>query len=217
MNGGTHRITAAAVAEAVEVGILDGDFAPGQRLVEADLTEQFGCSRGVVRAALVDLEHRGYVVRTANQGARVREVTIDEALANLEVRTVIEGLCAAKAAEHVTDDEIDELRGIAERMRAAVRAGDPVGLSALNTELHNRIIDISAQPIAREALTRLKAHSIRHQFQLALRPGRPSTSVPEHLAVIEAICARDPHTAEREMREHLLKVIEALRPGDSAD
>lgn len=213
----THRITPAAVAEAVQVGILDGDFAPGQRLVEADLTEQFGCSRGVVRAALVDLEHRGYVVRTANQGARVREVTMDEALANLEVRMVIEGLCAAKAAQLVSDAEVDELRGLADAMRQAAQDGDPVGLSALNTRLHDRIIEISAQPIARESLARLKAHSIRHQFRLALRPGRPSTSVPEHLAVIEAICARDPQAAEREMREHLLKVIEALRAVNSPE
>lgn len=217
MTDAAHRITPAAVAEAVQVGILDGDFAPGQRLVEADLTEQFGCSRGVVRAALVDLEHRGYVVRTANQGARVREVTMEEALANLEVRMVIEGLCAAKAAQLVTDAEIDELRAIADAMRQAAEHSDPVGLSALNTRLHDRIIEISAQPIARESLARLKAHSIRHQFRLALRPGRPSTSVPEHLAVIEAICARDPQAAEREMREHLLKVIEALRAGDNAN
>ena len=142
---------------------------------------------------------------------------MEEALANLEVRMVIEGLCAAKAAQSVTDAEIDELRGIADAMRQAAQDGDPVGLSALNTRLHDRIIEISAQPIAQESLTRLKAHSIRHQFRLALRPGRPSTSVPEHIAVIEAICARDPQAAEREMREHLLKVIEALRPDEHAD
>lgn len=216
MDATPPRLTAAAVAEAVQVGILDGELAPGQRLVEADLMEQYGCSRGVVRAALVDLEHRGFVVRTANQGARVRKVTVEEALANLEVRMVIEGLCAAKAAERITDDEITELQDIADRMRQAAAAGDPVGLSALNHRLHDRIIEISAQPIARESLTRLKAHSIRHQFRLALRPGRPSHSVPEHTAVIDAICARDAEAAERVMRAHLLNVIEALRPDADA-
>jgi DNA-binding GntR family transcriptional regulator len=52
---------------------------------------------------------------------------------------------------------------------------------------------------------------VRHRFQLALRPGRPQHSLNEHLAMIEAIRARDPQAAEAAVRAHLTSVIEALR------
>ncbi|MBV9381522.1 MAG: FCD domain-containing protein, partial [Streptosporangiaceae bacterium] len=52
---------------------------------------------------------------------------------------------------------------------------------------------------------------VRHQFQLALRPGRPQASLPQHLAIIDAIAARRPEAAEEAARGHLRSVIAALR------
>jgi DNA-binding GntR family transcriptional regulator len=51
---------------------------------------------------------------------------------------------------------------------------------------------------------------VRHQFRLSLVPGRPSVSLPEHLAIIDAIAARDPDIAERTMCAHLDSVLSAL-------
>ena len=51
---------------------------------------------------------------------------------------------------------------------------------------------------------------VRHQFRLALVPGRPSVSLPEHLAIIDAVCARDPEQAERAMHTHLDSVLTML-------
>ena len=82
--------------------IVHGDFAPNQRLVEADLSEQFGASRATVRSALVELANEGLVERVQNRGARVRAVSLAEAIEISEVRMVVEGLCAAKAAERIT-------------------------------------------------------------------------------------------------------------------
>lgn len=84
------------VADLIQANILSGDFAPGQRLVESELSETFNSSRGAVRSALIDLTHEGLVERIANRGARVRTVSVEEAVALTEVRMVVEGLCAAK-------------------------------------------------------------------------------------------------------------------------
>ncbi|WP_375489367.1 GntR family transcriptional regulator [uncultured Jatrophihabitans sp.] len=200
-----------AVADGIRAGILDGEFAPGQRLVEAELTARFGASRGAVRAALVDLAHEGIVERIVNRGARVRTVSLDEAVEITEARMVLEGLCAAKAAERITDDEIRELRALGEQMRAAVAAGEVMTYSQLNQRLHNRVREISAQPVAADLLGRLRAQNVRHQFRLALRPGRPQVSLPEHLAIIDEVCSHNPDAAERAARRHLTSVIEALR------
>jgi DNA-binding GntR family transcriptional regulator len=200
-----------SVADAIRASILDGEFAPGQRLIEAELTARFAVSRGVVRSALIDLAHEGIVERIANRGARVRTVTAAEAVEITEARMVLEGLCAAKAAERIADNEVDELRALGRQMQAAVAGGEVMLYSRLNQRLHNRIREISAQPVAADLLTRLRAQNVRHQFRLALRPGRPQVSLPEHLAIIDEVCAHNSEAAERAARRHLASVIEALR------
>ncbi|CAM5619387.1 GntR family transcriptional regulator OS=Streptomyces fumanus OX=67302 GN=GCM10018772_35640 PE=4 SV=1 [Streptomyces fumanus] len=182
-----------------------------QRLVENELAEQFGVTRASIRAALIDLEAQGLVERIRNRGSRVRVVTVEEAVAITECRLVLEGLRAAKAAAAVDDAQLAELKELGTAMRKAVAGGDPLTYSELNHELHTRIREFSGQRTAVELLERLNAQLVRHRFQLALRPGRPQQSLKEHLAMIEAIEARDPRAAEEAVRAHLTSVIEALR------
>ncbi|GHB32163.1 hypothetical protein GCM10010377_23060 [Streptomyces viridiviolaceus] len=191
--------------------ILRGEMAPAQRLVENELAEQFGVTRASIRAALIDLESQGLVERIRNRGSRVRVVTVEEAVAITECRLVLEGLCAAKAAVAVSDEQLAELKELGTAMRKAVAGGEPLVYSDLNHELHARIREFSGQLTAVELLERLNAQLVRHRFQLALRPGRPQQSLNEHLAMIEAIEARDPQAAEAAVRAHLTSVIEALR------
>lgn len=201
---------AGTVLDRIREAILSGEFVPNQRLVEADLSEQFAASRAAVRTALLELAHEGLVERMQNRGARVRAVSLAEAIEICEVRMVLEGLCAAKAAERVTEAEDTELAGIGAAMRSAVSGGDVLGYSRLNQRLHRRIREISAQRTAATVLERLRAQSVRHQFRLAMQPGRPTLSLPEHLAIIDAIRAHDPQAAERAAQAHLRSVIRAL-------
>jgi DNA-binding GntR family transcriptional regulator len=199
------------VLAAIREAIIAGEFAPNQRLVEADLSMRFGASRAGVRSALFELANEGLVERVQNRGARVRAVTLDEAIEISEVRMVVEGLCAAKAAEHISDKEIAELRALGAAMRTAVAGGHVLRYSELNQRLHLRIRQISGQSAAGGVLERLRGQNVRHQFRLALVPGRPDVSLAEHLAIIDEICARAPDAAERAARRHLLSVIEALK------
>ncbi|AZS83684.1 GntR family transcriptional regulator [Streptomyces griseoviridis] len=191
--------------------ILHGEMAPAQRLVENELAEQLGVTRASIRAALIDLEAQGLVERIRNRGSRVRVVTVEEAVAITECRMALEGLCAAKAATLVTDEQIAELTELGTAMTKAVADGEPMTYSELNQRLHARVRDFSGQRTAVDLLERLNAQLVRHRFQLALRPGRPQHSLNEHLAMIDTISARDPQAAETAVRAHLTSVIEALR------
>lgn len=204
-----------AALVALQRAIGAGDVVPGQRLVEAELAERFGVTRPGVRAALIELTAAGLIERIPNRGARVRVVSLEEAVAITECRMVLEGLCAAKAAERVTDGAIAGLREIGAGMRRAVADGEPLKYSALNSQLHRTIREIAAQSVAADLLERLQGQLVRHQFRLALRPGRPHQSLPEHLALIEAIARRDPEAADAAARAHLRSVITALRDPDS--
>jgi DNA-binding GntR family transcriptional regulator len=199
-----------AALEALRGALLAGDVVPGQRLVEAELAETFGVTRASMRAALIELTAEGLVERIPNRGARVRVVTTAEAIAITECRMVLEGLCAAKAAENATDDQVDRLVRIGALMRAAVEDGEPMKYSAMNRDLHRVVREMSGQSVATELLERLQSQIVRYQFRLAMRDGRPHASLPEHLAIIDAIARRDPEAAESAARAHLRSVIVAL-------
>jgi DNA-binding GntR family transcriptional regulator len=190
---------------------LSGDVAPGQRLVEEELAAMLGVTRQSLRAALLDLTADGLVERIPNRGARVRVVSTAEAVAITECRMALEALCAVKAAERITDEEAVRLRELGEQLKRAVADGNPLKYSELNRELHRRVGAISCQATAVGLLDRLHAQLVRHQFQLAQRPGRPSQSLPEHLAIIDAVAGRRPDDANEAVRRHLNSVIKTLR------
>jgi len=196
---------------ALRQAILSGDVAPGQRLVEEELAAMLGVTRQSLRAALLDLTAEGLVERIPNRGARVRVVTTAEAVAITECRMALEALCAVKAAQRITDEEAVRLRELGDQLKRAVTDENPLKYSELNRELHRRVGALSGQAVALGLLDRLHAQLVRHQFQLAQRPGRPSQSLPEHLAIIDAVAGRRPADADAAVRRHLNSVIETLR------
>ena len=208
---------AQAAREALRDAILSGEYLPGERLVEAQLCERFGISRFTVRAALQDLTADGLVKVERNKGAHVRKVTLDEAVEITEVRMVLEGLVAARAAARVTDAQASELDEIGLLMRRAVSAGEFRRYGDLNQRLHGLIRTIGGHHTADSIIETLRGQLVRHQFMISLHPGRPAISLPQHERIIEAIRERNPKAAESAMREHIASVIEALRDIDAAE
>jgi DNA-binding GntR family transcriptional regulator len=200
-----------AVVEAMRNAIVQGEYAPRQRLIEADLCERFSTSRFIVRSALQELAAQGLVEFQRNRGARVREISLGEAIEITEVRQLLEGLQAARAAERITRAEAAALRGIVKDMRDAVAKSELLVYRDLNAYLHASIRDIAAHETSARLLRQLRDQTVRHQFSLALVPGRPAVSLPQHEAIVAAVTARDPAAARRAMHEHLQSVIEAFQ------
>jgi len=202
------------VSDALREAILQGEFLPGERLVEAQLMTRFGASRFNVRAALQDLTAEGLVETERNRGAHVRKVSLDEAVEITEVRMVVEGLIAARAAERIDPARASELEEVGLLMRRAVEAGEHRRYHDLNGRLHGLIREIAGHRTADRIVGTLRGQLVRHQFVLSLLPGRPQQSLPQHERIIAAIRDGDPKLAEESMREHIASVIEALRSID---
>jgi DNA-binding GntR family transcriptional regulator len=200
-----------AVTEALRAAIIAGEYAPKQRLVEIDLCARFGTSRFILRSALQELAAQGLVEFQRNRGARVRDVSLSEAVEITEVRILLEGLLAARAAERVTNSDVAMLRKLSKDMRTAVEKSELLAYSELNARLHGAIRDIAAHETASRLLRQLRDQTVRHQFSLSLVPGRPMVSLPQHEAIVAAIIARDPEAAQQAMHAHLQSVIEAFR------
>ncbi|MCK6066036.1 MULTISPECIES: GntR family transcriptional regulator [Microbacterium] len=195
----------------IREAILRGEFVPHQRLVEADLSERFGATRASVRTALLNLAGEGLVERLPNRGARVRAISVQEAVEIVEVRIGLESLCVRKAAENLTDAGEAQLRTLRDEIQAAVAAGDLFEYSRLNQDMDRLVRELSGHATATLLLERLRAQSARHQFRLAFQPGRAMQSAPEHIAIIDAVLARDADAAEAATRAHLQGIVEVLQ------
>jgi len=200
-----------SITDSIRLAILAGEFAPGVRLVELQLAERYGASRASVRGAISELEKEGLVDREANRGATVRRVSIDEALQITEVRGLLEGLVAERAARVATAADHAELRTIIESMRAAVAAERFAVYSELNGVLHRRLREISGHAVACDLIENLRNRAASHEFRLALMPGRPSESLGQHEAIVDAVIAGDGHAAEAAMHAHLASIADVLR------
>jgi DNA-binding GntR family transcriptional regulator len=206
-------VTARASYEAFREAIVRGDLAPDARLVEADVGETFAMSRGAVRTALVRLEQEGLVVREPHRGARVRKVSDAEAVEILQARAVLEGLAARQAAERIDHAGAERLRECLARQRELLAAGDLLGASDANADLHAALLELSGHETALRLIHALSAQSVRYQYRTILIPGRSAASAAEHAAIVEAVVAGRPDEAEAAMRNHLFNVADALRRG----
>jgi DNA-binding GntR family transcriptional regulator len=200
------------VFNGIRQAIIEGTLRPGQRLTETDIMEEYNASRGAARSALGMLVGQGLVERVLYQGARVRRASLSEMIELTEIRAVVEGMMAARAAMRATDDEIAELRQIAEAMALSVQQSDFPAYNGLNQALHHNINRIADQRAALELVERLRSQSgIMHQYRLRRIPGRSKQSAREHAAIVEAIADRDPERAEAAMRTHLTSLITAVQ------
>src|SRR4051812_20487799 len=111
------------VTGAIRDAVLRGDYVPHQRLVEADLCERFGASRARLRSAFQQLAAEGLVEIQRNRGARIREVSFAEAVEMTEVRMVLEGMIAERAAQKISPAQAEVLCGIGADMVKAVAHG----------------------------------------------------------------------------------------------
>lgn len=199
--------------EALRQAIVRGDIAPDARLVESDISATFAMSRGAVRTALIRLEQEGLVVREPHRGARVRKVSDEEAVEILQARAVLEGLAARQAAERIDDAGAALLQACLARQRELLEAGDLLGASDANADLHATLLEISGHGTALRLIRALNSQTVRYQYRTILIPGRPAASVAEHAAIVEAVVAGRPEKAESAMRRHLFNVAEAVRRG----
>src|SRR3954468_4834028 len=199
-----------AAYAALHAAIVAGALSPGERLIEEELAERLGYSRGAVRGAILRLGHEGLVVRERNRGARVRRFTVAEAVEILEARAALESRAAGYAALRRSDEEAAELESLVAEMERLQGAGELLAMSERNAAMHRRILEISGHQIARDICARLNSQMVRFQFRTVLAPGRSQKSLAEHKRIISAIADGDREGAEQAMREHLTHVAAAL-------
>ena len=199
--------------DALHANIVSGELSPGERLVEEELAEQLGQSRGAVRTALLRLEHDGLVVRERNRGARVRRVDAAEAVEILEARAALESLAAGSPPSGARTPRSRSCAPSPPRWSASTRPASCWRCPSATRGCTAGSWRSPATSVAHDICARLNSQVVRFQFRTVLAPGRPPKSLAEHGAIVDAIAAGDREGAEAAMRLHLSNVAETLLDG----
>ena len=114
----------ARIVASLREAIISGAIKSGEQIVEGKIAQQLGVGQGLIREALIDLEHQGFVQRTPFAGTQVTELTIQDAKHIYDIRIELEPLAFFLAGPQAVRQHIAELREMAEKTRITSKAGD---------------------------------------------------------------------------------------------
>lgn len=181
--------------------IQGGRLAGGQRVRLEDVAAELGVSRMPVREAIRQLDTEGLLTIRPNRGAVVTIFGRDHLTELFEMRAVLEGLCARRAATTFDEDAGDELTLLVNRLNRA--QGNP----DLWIERHEAFHDFICQRADRQhvlsEVRRLRA-AVEPYLRLSLmHPVLNEETARQHRELVDVMLMRDPERAEAAMRHHV--------------
>lgn len=185
---------------AIKTGIIEGRYAPGAPLSEPALAAACGMSRTPIREGLSRLHAEHYLDRVAGRGYFVTPVTLRAIRDTFDVRRVLEGASAARAAELATEADVSGLRELA---HFPIADGDYRKAEKANARFHLAIAAAARNRLALELIERCLAQVDRF-MSLGISFGPFQASATEaHLGIVDAIASQNEDEAKRRMEEHL--------------
>ena len=200
--------------------ILTGEYGPEERLIEEQLAERLGVSRTPIRQALTMLEAEGLVELAPNRGATVCSFSVEDVWDIYDLRAVLEGHAARRAAGRIRRQALARLRDLAaatdglagrfEDHEEEIRA-----LVALNQEFHGAIVEASRNRRLERLINRTVEIPLMFKAFFWYTPHERVISNHYHRQILHALEDGDADRAEIVMREHVYEgrdfVIAALR------
>lgn len=213
------------IVERIRAKIISGEFAPGDRLKQEVLAEEFSVSRTPIREALSRLEAQGIIVQEQRRSAVVSKPSSRDIGEMYQIRAELEGLAAQLAARWITDDELGELRGAHDKFVSAVTAlGDgrraKTGVDRdlreqlaaswieTNAEFHSTIARASKNRNLERMLREIRSgytRGIMSSSAGGMDRFRMEANIRHHEAILSAMERRDPIRSRKMMVEHILE------------
>jgi GntR family transcriptional regulator, vanillate catabolism transcriptional regulator len=194
--------------------LLKGEFAPGERIAEIPLAARLGVSRTPLRLALERLQHEGLAEAWPSGGFVVRSFTVADIHDAIELRGVLEGCAARRAAERLQTPDLSKMDAYAAEMSVLVRSNNPTWESfvryiELNESYHAGLIELADSAILQRAIDQVvslpfaSAGAFLH-IQAELPESQEILFIAQehHRAILEAIRNRTGGRAEGLAREH---------------
>jgi DNA-binding GntR family transcriptional regulator len=191
--------------------ILSGRLAPGSHVSVRPLCEEFGLSATPVKAALTALEREGFLVLHPHRGFFVPEVDRVDMRELYELREVLDGIAARRAAAlPVRDALVARLSELLAAQTARVAAQDLSAYSDLDVVFHQEILVAAGNGRLRHVAENMIGQLRLGRATSARVPGRPTAALAEHGEIVAAIAAGQQQQAERLARRHVRRSATAL-------
>ncbi len=183
--------------------IVDRRFKPGDKILQEKIAREFGVSRTPLMCALKKLEQEKLVQAVPRRGFYVRRFTKEEVLEAFELREILEGLAARRAAEVITPAQAEKLRGF---FREADRTDSPQDIKRYAEEdrrFHQFLIELGGFDLLNDILENYNIITVSYRIDVMEGLVRhPRETLHEHHALIEAIASGRPEQAEKLARQH---------------
>jgi len=197
-------------AELIRDAITDGRLEPGARLKEEQLARDLGLSRTPVREALQRLSNEGLVEIVPNRGAFVRSYEPDDLDELYDLRALLEGHAAARAASRITADQLATLRASCDRFEA-LGAGSPVEALVLeNGHFHDTILEAAGSELLAGMIQQVFKLPLVYRSYVWYSPDQKRTSERDHRRLVQSFEQRDAEAAQAIMRDHVLGARDVL-------
>jgi len=210
--GTSHKNLDAKVYSRLKSMILERKLLPGEKIPQEKLAQDLGISRTPLVSALKYLEKEKLVQSVPRRGFFVRLFTKQEMISIFELREVLEGLAARRAALNISDKETEQLRDFFQPYQGLTDITNIKAYAKEDRRFHHFLLEIGAKEFLKSILETYNI--IIYSYQVISPEGlvqSPNESIQDHLAIIEAVSRRDGDSAENLMRKHLKKSIAILR------
>ena len=191
--------------------VFERELAPGSFIDELALAASWQISRTPLREALKVLAAEGLVELVPRRGARVIELTDDDAEQLFPVMAMLEGRCALEATQRATADDLAQLQRLHDSLERHAAMRDVDGYYRVNHEFHSLVQALAANRWLDRATGDLRRFMRLWRGRQLKLPGRIDASINEHRGLLDAIVQRDAPRAERAMQDHLMAQLAALK------
>jgi DNA-binding GntR family transcriptional regulator len=200
-----------AAVQLIRSAIVDGRLQPGERLREEELARELGISRTPVREALRTLQEEGLVESAPHRGATVRTYEIEDLDELYDMRALLEGHAARRAASRISATEIAKLRGSCDRFETlALTDADPREIVAENLLFHSTILDAAGSARLGEMVRKVIEMPLVYRAYIWYSQSQKRASEHAHRQLVNALACRDADRAELIMREHVYEGRDVL-------
>jgi len=199
--------------EVMKMRILDGTYAPKERIIIDQIAKEIGSSHIPVREAIRRLEADQLIEYRANVGAVVQSLNDDAYKETLEFLSVLEGYATAMSASSLTKEDLSQLHDLNSQMKEALHTFDLQLFGQLNKAFHYVIYDACSNELLvksiKDAWDKLDTVRTRgfHSFPL-----RANDSVLEHDQLLEMLEQKQPiDRIEKFARQHKQNTLRASK------
>lgn len=190
--------------------ILSGKYEDHEELKEVAIGEEMGVSRTPVREAFRQLELEGLIQIVPNKGAYVTGITEKDVKDIYMIRSLLEGLCARWATEHITKEQMEEMEENVYLAEFHAKKGHMEQLAELDNRFHDILYEACDSKILEHQLKDFHQYVLRVRKKTLSNVNRGLQSNEEHAKIMEAIKDGNAGQAEKLANQHMINAYENM-------